>query len=98
MPSNEVDALYRSLLEVVVDYVGKDNVQSVVVHADPLVGAADVSICLEDDSYDRFALAVERMGQVQSTFLEELSIEYVLLAGEPSALRSAVPAKELVYS
>lgn len=92
------DALYRSLLESVVDYVGKENVRQVVVHADPHDGSAQVEICLEDESFERFEYAVERMGEVRSMFMHELSVEYVLLIGDACRSHESADTRELVYA
>lgn len=97
-PSLSEDALFRSLLESVVDYVGKENVRQVVVHPDFHDGSAQVDICLEDESYGRFEHAVERMGQVRSMFMHELSIEYVLTTDTSCEQVASVDAEELVYA
>lgn len=96
-PTPEEDALYRSLLETVVDFIGQDHISQVTVEADLYTGAAQVSICLLEESWDTVTHAIERMGQVRMMFMDELSIEYSLTSDEHCMPLANSSAKDLVY-
>lgn len=73
------DALYRSLLETVLDYVGKVNLLRARILPDRQLGSAFIEVTLKDETSQRLNHAIDRMEEVRSIFMDEVAIDYILL-------------------
>lgn len=75
-------ALIHSLGEHAVSYIGRDLLRGLVVAGDPDNGSAEVEILLEDNTWENQSHAVDRMIELRTMFLDEISISYSFSSGE----------------
>lgn len=73
---NEFRAMMQSLLENVVDYVGKDRLQAVQVIPDELTGSAHVDVCLTKESAQTVRDAIGRIAEVRDMFMDDVAVDY----------------------
>lgn len=79
---NDFQAMVTSMMENAVDYIGKSRLLRLSVEADPGAGSAQIEIVLQDNSWASQSLAIDRMIELRSMFLDELSFEYAFLEAD----------------
>lgn len=94
----EFAVLIRSFLEYLVDAVGKDRLESVVVIGDDVEESAEVRICLTDKSFDSELRAIEHLADVRDVFMDELSFGYSFVDSNETVVASPSRAHEFVVS
>lgn len=94
---DEFEALVHSVGENSVDYIGKDALKLLTVTGDPQSMAARVEICLEDNSWAEQTRVIDRMIEIRTMFLDELSIDYVFV-DEDNCTRSAARRSDYSYA
>lgn len=94
----EFEALVNSLGEQLVDYIGKSNLRRLSLQIDEASLSTNAEVCLRSEDFDVVMHAIEKIGEVRSMFMDELSFEYVLRGPEDCDLLSAAPRKELVFA
>lgn len=93
---DSTEALYGSMFENVLDYVGKDNLLRVQVIPDRQLGSAFIEVTLVDETPCRIDHAIGRLEEVRALFVNELAIDYILL--DPKTFTSTTEGRSLTYA
>ena len=75
-PVNEFEATIHSLGEHVVDTLGRDNLDQVLVSADELTETAEITISLRRPTWAEQSRAIDRMVELRLLFMDDLSFDY----------------------
>lgn len=93
---DEFGALVHSLGEHSVDYIGKDRLKLLTVSGDPHSMSARVEICLQDNSWEEQTFVIDKMVEIRTMFLNELSIDYVFV-DEDNCTRASAERSDYAY-
>lgn len=91
------EALVTSLGEHCVDYIGKNNIRQLSASFDSVNGIAHVEICLDNDSWSARETAIDKMIEVRSMFLDEVSVDYAF-SDEGACVETEKTQAEYTYA
>lgn len=95
---NEFEAIINSLGAQVLTYVGKERLTSVTIWGDERAGTADIALVLQDASWASQEYAVEKMIEVRSLFIDDVSIDYRFLTDPPDGQAGSTKSPAVVLS